>query len=477
MPVHSPATGAELTSIANGTESDVDRAVQAARASYEGVWGRGKTTVEERCAVLSEISKRLSDPDTLELFAQVESSDCGKPLMESRGDIQYCADAFAYYAEIAPSAMADKPLRKEEDGFNSFVKHEAVGVAGLVTPWNFPLMQAVLKVAPALAAGCSVVLKPSPLASLTCSMLGGLARDAGLPGGVYNVVTGGPPGSDTGQHLIDHPELDVLSFTGSGVAGEKMLAASASQLRPTSLELGGKGALVVFEDADIDVAVDWAMVGIFVCAGQVCSATSRLLVHEAIAEEFMTRLQAKASKVVVGNPLEPSTQMGPLVSQTQQDKVLAMIAAAREEGCTVALGGGRARPGAAMEGGYFVEPTILTDVSVDNSAWKEEIFGPVLSVRRFTSEAEAVAATNASPYGLAHAVLSQDTARAARVASQLDAGVVWQNCNQALFVSTPFGGKKASGFGWELGEAGLMEYVSCKTMVQADPGTTWSYYG
>jgi len=390
--------------------------------------------------------------------------------------MEMCASAFNYYAGIAPQKLAPMQLPKEEDGYDSKVVHDPIGVAGLVTPWNYPLMQAVLKVAPALAAGNTVVLKPSPWASLTCSMLGGIAKDAGLPAGALNVITGGPPGGDAGQYLIDHPELDVLSFTGSGPTGNKILRASAEKLRRSSLELGGKGALIVFEDAQLDVAVDWAMCGIFLCTGQVCSATSRLLVHEDIAEEMLARLKEKTSALKVGHPMAEGTMMGPVVSSSQYDKVLGAISQAQAEGAKLLVGGGRPELPDDLANGYYIQPTILTEVSVDNSAWREEIFGPVLSVRTFKDEAEAIAAANDSHYGLAHAVLSQDEKRARRVGAQLDAGVVWQNCNQALHTSTPFGGKKMSGFGWELGEAGLMEYVSCRTIVNAAPGTTWNYF-
>jgi len=281
-----------------------------------------------------------------------------------------------------------------------------------------------------------------------------------------------------------------LSFTGSGPTGSRLLHASADRLRPTSLELGGKGALIVFEDADVESALDWAMVGIFVCSGQVCSATSRLLIHDSLHDEFLARLKQKAEAIVVGDPLAEGTQMGPMVSEDQYRKVVAAIELAQREGCTL-LSGGRSSLSAEKDNhgsaatcerrlpqtGFYVEPTILTDVPLEADAWRNEIFGPVLCVQPSQSEAEAVAIANNSPYGLANAVLTRDEVRAERVARQLQSGVVWKNCNQVLHTATPFGGVKQSGFGREYGIPGLEEYVQHKTVIGTNAGNSWNWYG
>jgi betaine-aldehyde dehydrogenase len=452
-----------------------------------------------RCNIIERMSALLREPATMERFAAVESVDCGKPVEEARGDIGFCADVLEYYARAArPSdeggAGALDPHdvgSASPDGFRGTVAHEPAGVVACVTPWNFPLMQAVLKVAPALAAGCSVVLKPSPLASMTCALFAALARDAGLPDGALALLTGGPCASTgdaagrAGADLSAHPGIDRLSFTGSGAGGSAVLSAAAPLLRPTGLELGGKGAMIVFADADMESAVDWALVGIFLCSGQVCSATSRLLVEETAYDAFVEAVVARASTIRMGHPLDNRTQMGPVVSAAQRDKVLAAVARAESEGCRALLGGSSAQspcadenigPTAPSPDGFFVAPTVLDRTPLDCAAWREEIFGPVLCCRPFADEGEAVAVANETPYGLGDAVFSADEVRAARVAARLTSGVVWTNCNQALWPATPFGGRKQSGFGWELGEAGLEEYTQRKTLIAAPSGASWGAY-
>jgi betaine-aldehyde dehydrogenase len=278
--------------------------------------------------------------------------------------------------------------------------------------------------------------------------------------------------------LIDHAGLDKVSFTGSGVAGQKMLEASASKLRPTSLELGGKSALIVFDDmeAHLDAVVDWVMVGIFSCTGQVCSATSRLLVQEDVAPRLLEKLHTAMDKICVGDPLADGTQMGPAVSAEQQSKILAAVDSARAEGYSV-----HSSPvslDSSLSGGFYVPPTIITDMPEDSSVWREEIFGPVLSVKTFKTEDEALTLANDTVYGLSNAVFSADPSRCSRVSTKLESGVVWENCSQALWPATPFGGKpgKASGFGHEMGPSGLEEYISSKTVVSAEAGFSWGVY-
>jgi len=486
--VVSPVDGKPFASIPNASAKDVQTAVSSARACFDrGGWP--ERSPEERSKVLRAIAARLREPAKLAELCVIESRDCGKTLAESKGDIEFCADVFDYYADIAPEHLRSQPIGiPEGDGagkdFSARIENEPLGVVGCITPWNYPLMQAVMKVAPALAAGCAVVLKPSPLASLTCLALGEIAAAAGAPSGALNVITGGPPeelpgGGSTGQTLIDHPDLDKVSFTGSVVAGRKMLQASVPKLRPTALELGGKSAFIIFEDAEeyLDAVADWVMVGIFACTGQVCSATSRVLVHKDLEEKLTSKLVEAAAKIRVGDPLAEGTQMGPLISDGQRQKIVALLKQAEAEGCVAHAPALDLPP--ELQGGYFMAPTVLTKVPESSIAWREELFGPILSIRSFSTEAEAIAAANDTPYGLGNAVYSKDVQRCARVASKLKSGVVWENCSNVLFQQTPFGGRmgKGSGFGFEYGVPGLMEYVSPKTVVRSvSPSYSWQSY-
>ncbi|EOD13602.1 hypothetical protein EMIHUDRAFT_439469 [Emiliania huxleyi CCMP1516] len=476
IPVYSPRDGKVFTEIPDATVADVEAAVEAAASVQASGWSKADA-VDQRAESLLGIAAALTERK--DELAELESQDCGKPVSETAGDIQMCIDVFEYMAELAPKMLKPSPIALPDGDFRSSIVPAAAGVVGAITPWNYPLMQAAAKVAPALAAGCSVLLKPSPLASLTCLKLGEIGRENGLPEGALTVITGGPPDGKEGgaDCLTNHPRLDLLSFTGSSAAGSALLHCSANKLRRSSLELGGKGALLVFEDASIDAAVDWAMVGIFSAAGQVCSATSRLLVHESIATELLKALEETTVALRVGDPKAEGTQMGPVISATQRDRIAAAVRKAEGEGVEVLVGGSGPPDVPGLEGGYYVKPTILNNVPVGSSAWCEEIFGPVLCVRTFKTEEEAVRLANDSPYGLGHAVLSADEARADRVAAQLDAGNVWVNCNQALWAQTPFGGWKASGFGFEYGEAGLHEYLRHKTVTSArQPGYSWKAY-
>lgn len=476
IPVYSPRDGVRLSTVRDMSAVEVDELVTAARGCHSSSWS-SRGNVRERARVLRGLGAAIrAQSDEL---ARMETLNCGKPIRDSRADMAFCADAFEFYAEAAPRALAEQPIESlSEPPFSSRVVPSAAGVVVCVTPWNYPLMQAVAKVAPALAAGCSVLLKPSPLASLTCLKLEQLAREAGAPEGALRVVTGGPPASAGGggaERLVSHPAIDRLSFTGSVRGGVQMLHASADHVRPTSLELGGKGAMIVFEDADLPSVVDWAMLGIFANAGQICSATSRLLVHRPIAEELLERLVRAAERVVVADPLDEATEVGPVVSHAQREAVLAAIDGARSEGARVLCGGGPAQvPG--LEGGYYVQPTVLAGLPRTARAWRDEIFGPVLAVAEFDTEDEAVTHANDSEYGLAHAVMSADSQRCDRVGARLDAGSVWLNCSQAVFVPTPFGGWKRSGFGREWGEAAIDEYVRYKTVTAGQHGHSWGCF-
>lgn len=470
FPTVNPATEEVIHAIPSATAEDVDRAVAAARRAFDGD-GWPKLDARSRArylrAIAAGIRKRLDE------LARLEVVDNGKPLAEARGDIEDSAGCFDYYAGLAEelAAAPAEEIMVSDDRFTSKAVREPLGVVGAIIPWNYPLLMAAWKVAPALAAGCTVVLKPSELTSLTALELGAIAAEAGLPAGVLNIVTG--TGGEAGQAIIDHPLIDKLAFTGSVPTGSKIMAAAARDIKRVSLELGGKSPFVIFADADIEQAVEWIMFGIFWNQGQVCSATSRVLIEAPVYEQVMARLCEAARAISIGNGLDDGVLLGPLVSRGQYDKVLAAIEAARDAGATVAFGGKRPE---GLDKGYYLEPTILTEVPADSAAWREEIFGPVVCARPFETEAEAVELANDSRYGLAAAVMSRDEARAERVAAAFRAGIVWINCSQPTFTEAPWGGYKQSGLGRELGRWGLENYLEIKQITSYASKEPWGWY-
>jgi len=473
FPVEDPATGKVFMHAPAAGAADVDAAVKAARACFHSsAWGK-RSTGAHRAEVLRKMGSALKrERDD---FARLESLDNGKPLFEAEADIDTCVDLFDYFAGLAEKLDTESshggtvPLEVSDEAISAKLRKEPYGVIGAVTPWNFPLMQAVVKVAPAMAAGCTMVLKPSEVCPATCLRLGDIALEAGLPPGALNVLSG--TGTDAGQPLLDHRGVDRLSFTGSGRTGHRVLEAASQRLIPASVELGGKSAILVFDDVDVDATVDWIMCGIYICTGQICSATSRLLVQDTIYPKLIERLVEETKKLKVGSQFDEDTKIGPLVNRNQLDMVNGAVERAKAAGAKV-LVGGHAEP----SDGYFYPPTILDDVPTDSEAWQSEIFGPVLAVRSFATEEEAIAIANDTVYGLANAVCTADEARSARVAEELHSGVVWQNCSQFLTSQTPFGGFKESGFGKEYGEMGLEEYLKVKTIIRCDPKYSWEYY-
>ncbi len=470
FPVIDPATEELVHRAPAGTKEDIDAAVKAARLAFDqGPWPR--LSGRERAKVLRRISDiilaRKHD------LARLEVIDNGKPLPEAIWDMEDTAGCFAFYAGLTEE-LDDNPeeaIALAEPRFSSKVVREPIGVAGAIIPWNYPLLMASWKVAPALAAGCTMVLKPSELTPLTALELGAIVEEAGLPAGVLNIVTG--LGAEAGQPLSEHPGVDKLAFTGSVPTGAKIMAAAARDIKNVSLELGGKSPFVVFADSDIEKAVEWIMFGIFWNQGQVCSATSRVLVEDSLYPALMERLVAESAKIRIGNGLEDGTLLGPLVSKGQYDKVLAAIERGKTEGAVVA-GGGK-RP-AGLDKGYFLEPTILTDMAEDSFVWTEEIFGPVVCVRPFRDEADAIRMANDSRFGLAAAVMSKDKARCERVARAFRAGIVWINCSQPTFTEAPWGGYKQSGIGRELGRWGLSNYLETKQITAFNSEEPWGWY-
>ncbi|WP_280288963.1 aldehyde dehydrogenase family protein [Pseudomonas sp. BN417] len=463
-----PATEQGIADLAAADEEDVDLAVNAARKAFDQGWGQ--TSGSERAGFLEALADELEAHR--KALAALEVRDNGKPLPEAEWDVADAIGCFRYYAELARELdeRQDQPLDVGDARFSCHIRHEPVGVAGQIIPWNYPLLMAAWKVAPALAAGATCVLKPSELTPLSALELGVAAERVGLPRGVLNIVPGF--GGEAGQALALHPGVDKLAFTGSVPTGTRIMAAAAVDIKNISLELGGKSAFIVFDDADIEAAVEWIMFGIFWNQGQVCSATSRLLVQEGIAPRLLERLVDAARDIRIGPGMEEGVQLGPLVSAGQYQKVMGVIAQGKQ---TAKLLTGGVRP-AHLPIGYFMEPTIFDEPDIRSTIWREEIFGPVLCMKRFKTEAEALALANDSRYGLAAAVMSTDLERAARVANGLRAGIVWVNCSQPTFTQAPWGGMKQSGIGRELGHWGLENYLEVKQVTQYCSDEPWGWY-
>ena len=465
-----PSTEAIIAKVAAATAEDVDLAVRAARKAFdEGPWPR--MSGAERAAVLRSIGKGIRD--RLQELAEIEVRDNGKPLPEALWDVGDAAGCFEFYANLAEQLdeNAEKPVRLSDDRFSSIARKEPVGIAGAIIPWNFPMLMAAWKVAPALAAGCTMVLKPSELTPLSALELADIAAAADLPAGALNVVTG--LGKDAGAPLAEHPLVDKLAFTGSVPTGSRIMQAAARDIKNVSLELGGKSPFIVFDDSDIEAAVEWIMFGIFWNQGEVCSATSRVLVQRGIYDRLLERLKEETQKLTIGNGLQDGVLLGPLVSKGQYDKVREAVERGVSEGARLVTGGGRP---AHLEKGYFMEPVVFADVPATSWVWNEEIFGPVVCIRPFDDEAEAVRSANDSRFGLAAAVMSRDNARCERVARTLRAGIVWINCSQPTFTEAPWGGYKQSGIGRELGEWGLNNYLETKQITRYESDKPWGWF-
>ena len=434
---------------------DVDRAVAAARAAFDtGIWR--ETPAPERGALLRRIADLLVRDK--ESIAHTETLDTGKTLKESRIDVDDVTAVFRYYAD-----QADKdPGRVVDTGMASVlsrVVHEPVGVCALITPWNYPLLQLSWKVAPALAAGNTMVIKPSEVTPLTSVALVRLCEEAGVPPGVVNIVLG--DGRSVGAPLTEHDDVDMVSFTGGLATGQAIIRASAATVKRVAVELGGKNPNIVFADTDIDLAADWAMTAVFLHSGQVCSAGSRLIVEESMHDELVAEIARRAQLIRLGNGLDENSEVGPLVSAAHRAKIEDFVASAQAEGATLVTGGARPE-GPDLQKGYFYLPTIFTGVTRDMRVIREETFGPILTVETFRTEEEAIELGNDTEYGLAGAVWSPDMAKAHRVASALRHGTVWINDYHPYVPAAEWGGMKRSGNGRELGPTGLAEYQEHK---------------
>ncbi|CAL1702136.1 unnamed protein product [Somion occarium] len=450
-----PATEEPICSVVAGSAKDVDVAVAAARSALKTTWGKNVSGFE-RSRLLNKLAD-LIERDAQEL-AELEALNNGKPVKIARDfDIGDSVGCLRYYA-----GWADKIVGQSIDIDNktklAFTKHEPIGVCGQIIPWNYPIMMWAWKVAPALACGCTIVMKPSEFTPLTALKLSELVVEAGFPPGVVNTVPA--LGSVGGAALAAHPGVDKIAFTGSTVTGRKIMEAAAkSNLKKVSLELGGKSPQLIFESADIDQAANWAALGILYNTGQDCTAGSRVYVQDSIYDKFLQTLIEKAKALNIGNGFDEKSGGGPVVSKVQYDKIWSYIDAGKQEGAKCVLGGEK-RPGK----GYFVDPTIFTEIKPGMKIVKDEIFGPVLSVGRFKTEEEAINLANDTTYGLGAGLHSNDAGQCMRVSQALEAGTVWVNQYNLLYNNVPFGGKKQSGIGRELGSYALDEYTSVKAI-------------
>ncbi|PJN05996.1 betaine-aldehyde dehydrogenase [Streptomyces sp. CB01635] len=454
--IRCPADGTLVATVDEAGPQDAAAAVAAAREAFDrGPWPA--TPAAERGALLLRVAALIErDKDAL---ARAESLDTGKRLVESEYDMDDIANCFRYFGNLVASGGTDRIVDTGNPGVDSRVVHVPVGVCALITPWNYPLLQTAWKVAPALGAGNTFVLKPSELTPHTAIILMRLLAETGLPDGVANLVLG--TGPDAGAPLTEDPRVDMVSFTGGLVTGRRIMAAAAATVKKVALELGGKNPNIVFGDADYETAVDYALMAVFLHSGQVCSAGARLLVQDELHDRFVEDLVARARAIPMGGPFDEDARTGPLISATHRDKVEAYVAAGVAEGAVLRCGGVRPED-PALRDGYYYPPTVLTECTPAMSVVRDESFGPVLTVERFRDEAEAVALANDTVYGLTGAVWTQNAERAERVASLLNAGTVWINDFHPYVPQAEWGGMKQSGVGRELGPTGLAEYREAK---------------
>ena len=453
FPVYDPASEEVIAQVPDANGEDVNRAVAAAKAAFEdGPWST--TTAQERGRVLFRLAEKIRQ--NAAMLAELESRNSGKPIVEAEFDIADVATCFEYYGGLATKILGY--VNPVPDNAVSLTLKEPVGVAGQIIPWNYPLLMAAWKLAPALAAGCTCVLKPAEQTPLTVLEMANWLTDVGLPAGVVNLVTGF--GERCGAPLVQHPDVNKIAFTGSAAVGKVIVKQAADTVKRVTLELGGKSPNIFFADADFEAAIDGALFGVFINQGEVCSAGSRILVQKSIYQKFVDAMVEKSKKIKLGAPLDRDTKMGPLVSQDQYDRVRSYQEIGKKE-AKLATGGGRAEKFAK---GYYIEPTIFDNVKDNMEIARDEIFGPVVTVLPFESMEEVINRANDTTYGLAAAIWTRDIDKAHRYARAVKAGTVWVNCYHVVDTTTPFGGFKMSGQGRENGESALEHYTELKTV-------------
>ncbi|MDX9741734.1 MAG: aldehyde dehydrogenase family protein [Gammaproteobacteria bacterium] len=451
-----PTNSQRLATVAEGAPEDIDLAVKAARRAFEGEWAKFKPY--DRQVALLRLAD-LVDQHGDEL-GTLDTLDMGGPVAWGASRRQRSVAMLRYYAGQATAVHGSTIENSQPGEILTYTAKEPLGVVGAIIPWNGPIFMAVWKIAPALAAGCTVVLKPAEQAPLSSLRLGELCLEAGIPPGVVNIV---PGFGAAGAALAEHPDVDKVTFTGSTEVGQKIIRASAGNVKRVTVELGGKSPNIVFADADMKAAIPGAAMAIFANSGQICSAGSRLFVEQSIYDEFVEKVAEFANALRVGDPMDPATQMGPVVSQEQLDRVLGYLGAGREQGARVAAGGARVTDGALAEG-YFLRPTVFANVADHMRIAKEEIFGPVVAAMPFTDIDEVVRRGNATTFGLGSGVWTSSLSNAHRVAKGLKTGSVWVNCYQQMDPAMPFGGYKMSGFGREGGAAHVEEFMNTKSV-------------
>jgi aldehyde dehydrogenase (NAD+) len=456
-----PYRGQPWAEVPDGGPEDVDAAVAAARSALEGEWGA--LTGFARATLLRKVGDLVAQ--NAERLARLEVNDSGKLYREMIGQLTALGSWYHYYAGLADK-IEGRQIPSPNPNYLVYTRREPVGVVAAITPWNSPLLLMTWKAAPALAAGCTVVVKPSEHSPVSSLAFAELFEQAGFPAGVVNVVSG--LSRETGAHLASHPGVDKVAFTGSTATGRAVAKAAAENINKVTLELGGKSPQVVFPDADLEAAANGIIAGVFAATGQTCMAGSRLIVHADVHDELVRLIAARAATIKLGDPNEAETEMGPVANEPQYNKVLDYLEKAKSEGATVAYGGA-AESGL---GGLFVQPTVLTGVTPESTVVREEVFGPVLAALTFTEEDEAIKLANDTPYGLAGAVWTKDVHRAHRIAAKIKAGSVWINAYRVVSPSVPFGGFKASGLGRENGLHAIDEYLEEKAVwVELSGGT------
>ncbi|TJW43092.1 MAG: aldehyde dehydrogenase family protein [Mesorhizobium sp.] len=455
METRNPATGAVIATVPRGDRWDIDLAVAAARKAFDGPWSRFKPY--ERQVLLLKIADLFEKH--WEEISRSDTTDMGMPIVRTRANRNRVIGMLRYYAGMATALHGETIENSLPGEVVSFTRKEPVGVVGAIIPWNAPTAASIWKIGPALATGCTIVLKPSEEAPLTPLLIADIMNEAGVPAGVVNIVTG--TGAEAGAALAEHMGVDKIVFTGSTATGQSIIRASAGNLKRVSLELGGKSPVIVCADADLDKAVPVAAMSVFANSGQICIAGSRLFVERSVHDEFVERLAAYARGLRIGDGIDPATEIGPLVSEKQLHRVASYLEAGTAEGATLVTGGARLTEG-ALAAGHFVAPTVFAGVSDDMKIAREEIFGPVISALPFDTLDEAVARANNTPYGLAAGVFTQNVATAHQLSRKIRAGSVWVNTYHAIDPAVPFGGYKMSGYGREGGAEHLGEYLNTK---------------